>query len=120
VRPAPHGILDYFRQIEFRRVKKDRTIKLHGALLEAPVGLIDRQVELRYHFEDLSQVEIFFQNKSYGIAAVVNPHVNAKIGRNWDPKSSGERKSKPESSIIPPSSEPSTGRLFSNRPGGEA
>ncbi len=112
VRPAPPGILDYFRQIEFRRVKKDRTIKLHGVLLEAPVGLIDRQVELRYHFEDLSQVEIFFQSKSYGIAPVVSPYVNAKIGRNWD--STAERKQKPEE-IIEPSSSPSTGRLFGDR-----
>jgi putative transposase len=110
VRPAPAGILDYFRQIEFRRVKKDRTIKLHGVLLEAPVGLIDRQVELRYHFEDLSQVEIFFQNKSYGIASVVSAHVNAKIGRDWDPHKSS-KPTKPEEVLVA-SSAPSSGQLF--------
>lgn len=113
VRPAPPGILDYFRQIEFRRVKKDRTIKLHGTLLEAPVGLIDRQVELRYHFEDLSQVEIFFQNKSYGIAGVVSPHVNAKIGRNWEKKDrphKGASRSAEEALVA--NEAPSTGQLF--------
>ena len=93
-------------------MKKDRTIKLHGVLLESPVGLIDRQVELRYHFEDLSQVEIFFQNKSYGIAGVVSPHVNAKIGRNWDPKGAPPKPQKAEEILASPPG-PSTGQLFS-------
>lgn len=84
IRPAPAHLLNYFRQIEFRRVKKDRSVRLMGVMLEAPVNLIDRQVELRFHPEDLSQVEIYFQNKSYGMASVVNPNVNSLIGRNWD------------------------------------
>lgn len=86
VRPCPSGLLDYFRQIEYRRVKKDRTVRLMGGIFEVPVGLIDKQVELRFHPENLSQIEIFFQGKSYGFASVVNPYVNAQIGRNWDPK----------------------------------
>ena len=49
VRPAPSHLLDYFRQIEFRRVKKDRTVQLRNILYEAPVHLIDKQVELRFH-----------------------------------------------------------------------
>jgi putative transposase len=85
VRAAPVQLLDYFRQIEWRRVKKDRTVKLMGNLFETPVGLIDRSVELRFHPEDLSRVEIYFQNRSYGMAQIVNPHVNSQIGRNWDP-----------------------------------
>ena len=83
VRPAPAHLMDYFRQIEFRRVKKDRTVRLMGNILEAPVGLIDRQVELRFHSEDPSQVEIYFQSKSYGMATIVNPHVNSQIGREF-------------------------------------
>jgi transposase InsO family protein len=85
VRPAPARLLEYFRQIEFRRVKKDRTIRLMGHMFEVPVNLIDRQVELRFHPEDLSQIEVYFQNKSHGMATIVNPHINSKIGRNWDP-----------------------------------
>ncbi len=121
VRTAPPGLLDYFRQIEFRRVKKDRTIRLHGVMYEAPVGLIDRQVELRYHFEDLSQVEIFFQNKSYGKAQVVNPHVNAKIGRNWGSEASS-KKPEADSSLagLPASTPPSSGQLFEQKFGGES
>jgi putative transposase len=112
IRPAPNGLLDYFRQIEFRRVKKDRTVRLMGTLLEAPVALIDRQVELRFHSEDLSQVEIFFQSKSYGIASVVNPHVNSQIGRNWDPHPNS-LKPTPESITVP--TPPPTGQLFQNK-----
>ena len=86
MRPAPDGLLNYFRQIEYRRVKRDRTIRIMGSIFEVPVGLIDKQVELRFHPENLSQIEIYFDGRSYGLASVVNPYVNAKIGRNWDPK----------------------------------
>jgi hypothetical protein len=113
VRPAPKHLLDYFRQIEFRRVKKDRTVRLLGSIFEVPVGLIDRQVELKFHPEDLSDIEIFFQGKSYGTAVVVNPHVNAKIGRNWDGKSEPViKEDQLEFAIDPP-----TGKLFG---GGES
>jgi putative transposase len=112
VRPAPAGLLDYFRQIEFRRVKKDRTVRLMGCMFEVPVGLIDRQVELRFHPEDLSQVEVFFQNKSYGIAPVVNIHVNAKIGRNWEPH---PETLKPKLEQITPEIKTPTGQLFINK-----
>jgi putative transposase len=108
VRPAPPHLLDYFRQIEWRRVKKDRTIRLMGGIFEAPVGLMDRQVELRFHPEDLSKIEIYFQNKSYGMATPVNPHVNSKIGRNWDsnPNKQKEMETLENQSPFP------TGQLF--------
>jgi putative transposase len=112
VRPAPAGLLDYFRQIEFRRVKKDRTVRLMGCMFEAPVGLIDRQVELRFHPEDLSQVEVFFQSKSYGMAPVVNAHVNAQIGRNWDPH---PETLKPRLEQVDPEIKTPTGQLFINK-----
>lgn len=83
-----------------------------GALLEAPVALIDRQVELRFHAEDLSSVEIFFQGKSYGTASVVNPHVNSQIGRNWDPHPASL---KPTPEIIKIDTPHPTGQLFPNK-----
>jgi putative transposase len=109
VRPAPAHLLDYFRQIEFRRVKKDRTIRLMGSIFEAPVGLIDRQVELRFHPEDLSKIEIFFQNKSYGMAVIVNPHVNSQIGRNWDPHPGTQKPEREQTAVLNPTK---TGQLF--------
>jgi putative transposase len=112
IRPAPKGLLDYFRQIEFRRVKKDRTVRLMGTLFEAPVALIDRQVELRFHPEDLSQIEIFFQNKSYGMAVVVNAHVNSRIGRNWDPHPNSPKST---SELVTVTAPHPTGQLFQNQ-----
>jgi transposase InsO family protein len=112
IRPAPTHLLNYFRQIEFRRVKKDRTVRLMGSIFEAPVPLIDRQVELRFHPEDLSNIEIFFQNKSYGMLQVMNPYVNSQIGRNWDPHP-GSLKPNPE--IIKIETPHPTGQLFQNK-----
>jgi putative transposase len=109
IRPAPAYLLDYFRQIEFRRVKKDRTVKLMGVMYEVPMGLIDRQVELRFHPDKLLEVEIFFQNKSYGMAIKVDPHVNSIIGRNWDAHSNTQ---KPTRELTDTAAEISTGQLF--------
>lgn len=106
VRPAPAHLLNYFRQIEFRRVKRDRTVRLMGCSFEVPVKLIDRVVELHFHPEDLSQIEVYFQNKSYGMASVVNPHVNAVIGRNWDPRPEKPKELLEVQAITP------TGKLF--------
>lgn len=106
IRPAPAHLLDYFRQIEFRRVKKDRTVQLRGVLYEAPVQLIEKKVELRFHPEDMSHVEVFFAEKSYGMISVVNPHVNSQIGRDWKP-----HPQKPDEVIKEPPSTP-TGKLF--------
>ncbi len=112
VRAAPAHLLDYFRQIEFRRVKKDRTIRLMGSLFEAPVGLIDRQVELRFHPEDLFAVEIYFQGRSYGRAVVVNPQINSQIGRNWDQGSTSKR-NPPEQTT--PEAMTHSGKLFESQ-----
>jgi transposase InsO family protein len=109
VRPAPKHLLEYFRQIEFRRVKKDRTVRLAGIILEAPVGLIDKQIELRFHSDDLSNIEIYFQNKSYGMASIVNPQTNSLIGRNWQPREKTTKKNNPEIPVNPPIT---SGQLF--------
>lgn len=110
VRPAPEGLLDYFRQIEHRRVKKDRTIRVMGGIFEVPVGLVDKQVELRFHPEDLSQIEVYFDGKSYGMAVVVHAHINAKIGRNWDPKTKQQKEKVVE--VLKGSDQPQSGELF--------
>lgn len=108
VRPSPPDLMNYLRLCEFRRVKKDRTVSLMGHKFEVPVCLIERQVELRFHEEDLSQVEIYFQNKSYGFVTIVDPHVNAKVGRNWDTK---EKQKNQTSEILQPDKTPQSGKL---------
>ena len=82
VRPAPPDLYDYFRLVEFRTVRKDRTFRLHGTLFEAPVNLIDLRVELRYHCESPDKVEIFHDGRSFGGAVLLDKHVNFRIGRN--------------------------------------
>ena len=82
VRPAPPRLLDYFRVIEFRRVKADRTFRLNGTLFEAPVNLIDERVEVRFHQDSPEDIEIFFNSQNFGKAVMLDRHVNFKIGRN--------------------------------------
>lgn len=90
-------------------MKKDRTVRLLGVMYEVPIGLIDRQVELRFHPDKLLEVEIFFQNKSYGMAIKVDPHVNSIIGRNWEPHSNTQ---KPARESMEVATEILTGQLF--------
>ena len=82
LRTAPPDLKDHFRQRVRRRVAKDRTITLNGRLYEAPVALIGLQVELLYHTDDPDQVEIKYQQKSYGLVRPVNVHVNCRVKRD--------------------------------------
>ncbi|MCP4160817.1 MAG: transposase family protein [Deltaproteobacteria bacterium] len=86
VRPAPRNLIDYFRLIKFRTVRKERTIQLNGNFYEVSVELIDLKVEARYHQEDPDDIEIYFDNKSYGKAALLNRQVNSRIGRDTKSK----------------------------------
>jgi transposase InsO family protein len=81
-RPAPKDLINYFRMIEFRRVKKDRTLRLNGTIFEIPVSLIDLQVELRFHRDVPDEVEVFYDGRSFGNAILLDRHVNFKLGRN--------------------------------------
>ena len=106
VRPAPKDLMDYFRMIAFRHVRKDRTFKLNGVFYEAPVGLIDRKIEIRYHKENPEKVEIFFNNQSFGIAEIADPHINASVGRDWKSLPGKDKNDVLEDNHI------QTGRLF--------
>lgn len=106
VRQAPADLLDYFRVIDFRKVKTDRTFHLNNIIYESPVNFIGKKIELRYHPENLSQIEIFFNNLSYGFAIEVDPYVNARIGRNYK-----NSKKKTEKKVLE-TKELKTGQLF--------
>lgn len=82
VRPAPKDLLNYFRLVQFRTVKKDRTIQLSGTIFEVPVELIDLKIEARYHQESPRDVELYFDGRSYGNAVLLDKSINFKIGRN--------------------------------------
>lgn len=91
VRPAPSDLLNHFRLCELRKVKKDRSIQLAGRLFEAPVRLIDKSVELRFHPEAPLEVEIFHEGLSYGNAVVLDSRLNSRLGRDFG-ESSREKK----------------------------
>lgn len=82
LRAAPGNLRDFFRQTARRRVGKDRTIVLNDRLYEGPVSLIGRRVELLYHAEVPDQVEIRYNQQSYGMARQVDLHVNCRVKRD--------------------------------------
>lgn len=82
LRAAPNNLYDYFRQVARRKVNKDRSITLNGRLFEAPVALIGKRVELLYHDSQPEQVEVKFQNKSFGMLVPINLNVNCRIKRD--------------------------------------
>ncbi|MCA3087923.1 MAG: transposase [Rhodocyclaceae bacterium] len=81
VRPTPKDLLAYFRKVEVRRVKKDRTIRLDGRIFEVPLGLIDKNIQARFHEDSPEEVEVYFEDRSYGFVKLVDTHINARVGR---------------------------------------
>jgi putative transposase len=82
LRAAPDNLMDYFRKVARRKVAKDRSITFEGKLYEAPVALIGKQVELLYHDNDPDNIEIKWNNESYGIVRPVDVHVNCRVKRD--------------------------------------
>jgi len=83
IRPAPPDLLEYFREVERRLVRKDRSVVLEGRLFEVPTVLIDKRVELRFHRDDPDHVEVYYEGRSFGKAVLLDQNVNSKIGRDW-------------------------------------
>jgi transposase InsO family protein len=83
IRPAPDRLMDYFRIHEYRRVKKDRTVQLHGRVFEVSAKLIDKTVDLLFHADEPCDIEVKYQGASYGKAVPINLTANARGGREW-------------------------------------
>jgi hypothetical protein len=84
LRPAPKELRAHFRKIARRRVAKDRTITLNGKLYEAPLSLIGKQVLVLYHEGQPGQVEVTWNQKSYGFLHPLDLHINSRVKRNRD------------------------------------
>lgn len=82
IRPAPDNLKDHFRNVARRKVAKDRTITFKGCLYEAPVCLIGKQVEVLYHANEPDNIEIRWENRSYGIIRPVDLHINCRVKRD--------------------------------------
>ena len=93
LRATPENLMDYFRKTARRRVNKDRSVVVDKRLFEAPVALIGKRVEIRYHEESPEQAEIFSDGQSYGLLHLVDLHVNSRVKRdkNGQVELSGER-----------------------------
>lgn len=82
LRSSPVNLKDYFRKVARRTVSKDRSVTLNGRLYEAPVALIGKRVELLYHDSEPQNVEIKYQQKSFGVIRVIDLHVNCRVKRD--------------------------------------
>jgi len=82
LRSAPANLKDYFRKVARRTVSKDRSVTFNGRLYEAPVALISKRVELLYHDSEPENLEIKYQNKSFGLIRPVDLHVNCRVKRD--------------------------------------
>ena len=95
LRAAPRELQDYFRKHARRKVAKDRTITLNGKLYEAPVTLIGKQVLLLYHENQPQQVEVLYNQQSYGYLILLDLHVNARVKRDKNSGTDLEMTDKP-------------------------
>ena len=85
IRVAPPDLKDHFRKTARRKVAKDRTITLNGSMFEAPVALIGRHVDVKYHEDTPQKAEVIYKNKSYGFLSLVNLSVNCRVKRHkWN------------------------------------
>ena len=82
LRATPENLKDYFRTTARRRVNKDRSVVVDKRLFEAPVALIGKRVEIRYHAESPEQAEVIFDGQSYGLLSLVDLHVNSRVKRD--------------------------------------
>jgi transposase InsO family protein len=110
IRPAPERLLDYFRIAAYRRVKKDRTVRLNGRVFEVSAKLIDHTVELLYHGDTPDEIEVFLRGASYGKAVPLDVHVNSRIGRDWSTRTVQDHVEVATSPLAPPP--PAGGELF--------
>ncbi len=85
IRTAPPDLKDHFRKTARRKVAKDRTITLNGNMFEAPVALIGRHVDVKYHEDTPQKAEVVYKSKSYGFLTPVDLSVNCRVKRDrWN------------------------------------
>ena len=79
--PPPAVLAEAFRWSTVRRVTKTATISLTGNRYQVDPALIGRSVELRYHPEDLTTIEVFDHGIAVGTATplVIGRHVHPAV-----------------------------------------
>jgi len=81
VRPLdPHLDLErLFYAQEFRRVRKDGTVRLDNALYEVDLALRGLEVRLQFDPWTLARVEVDYRGQSFGLARKVDRHLNSQL-----------------------------------------
>ncbi len=76
---------DLFLWEAVRKVKKDRTVSLHGAVYEVDAMLVDATVQLRYDpSRKGSPVQVWHEGKKVQTAKLVDTHANCFVKREHD------------------------------------
>lgn len=71
-----------------RKVKKDRTVSLHGVIYEVDAALVDTTVTLRYEPQKQKRgasVQVYVDGQKVGDASVVDVRANCFVKRNQTP-----------------------------------
>lgn len=79
--PPPAVLAEAFRWSMLRRVTKTATISLFANRYQVDPALIGRTVELRFHPEDLTRIEVFDHGVAAGVATpfVIGRHVHPAV-----------------------------------------
>jgi putative transposase len=77
----PARLAEAFRWSVTRRVTRTATVPLEGNAYAVDPALVGRRVELRYHPEDLSRIEVFLDGKPAGAATpfITRRHVHRAV-----------------------------------------
>lgn len=69
--PTPAQLREAFRWSEHRTVTKTATVSLHSNIYNVDAALVGRKVELVFDPFDLTEIEVRFHNRPFGLAS---PH----------------------------------------------
>lgn len=77
----PELLRQAFLWSERRRVSRTATVSFQGNRYQVDPALVGRQVELHYRPEDLSQIEVWFGDRQFGLAVplIVERHVHPQL-----------------------------------------
>ena len=77
----PERLAEAFRWSVTRKVTRTATVPLEGNQYAVDASLVGRRVELRYHPEDLTRIDVFYENKPAGVATpfVIGRHTHRAV-----------------------------------------
>jgi putative transposase len=79
--PAPARLIDAFRWSANRKVTRSATISLEANTYAVDPTLVGQRIEIRYDPEDLTRLDVFFNDKPAGVATpfTIGRHVAKRV-----------------------------------------